>query len=369
MSLNRNLFNMQIAHSKGLIRLEKTLAKDIRSFLLQSESEIFQKVVARGLLDRPITRASRRQLNKLISRVNKDLSRVDKKMIKMLRKSIDEIAIYEQGFQKRLIQNSAPFPVSLKDASSSIILSSVYSRPTQGRTLSTWFQNYSTSKRQNVDQAIRQAYYQGEGVAGARRRLLTSPNSQIIRSGRGAEAIARTGLNHSATQAKAIFYENNGIKKGRYTAVLDGRTTIICSSQDGMIDTISNLQGWIPAHFACRSTIVPVIENQNVLGERQTITDSRTKKRISRSFGGDPRKRKAWLRENVGSVPAKTTYNQWLRGQSAKFQDQYLGKTKGALFRRGKLNLEDFIDSKTRLPLNLKQLKTLEPKAFQLANL
>ena len=360
---------MQIAHSKGLIRLERTLARDIRGFLLQAESDIFERIVAKGFLNKPISRTTRRQLNNLITRVNKDLSKVDKKMIKMLRKSIDEIALYEQGFQKRLIKQSAPFPVNLKDASSSIILSSVYSRPTQGRTLATWMSNYSTSKRQNVDQAIRQAFYQGEGVAGARRRLLTSPNSQIVRSGRGAEAIARTGLNHSATQAKALFYENNGIKKGRYTAVLDGRTTIVCSSQDGMIDTISNLQSWIPAHFACRSTIVPVIENQNVLGERQTITDTRTKRKIQRSFKGDPKKRQAWLRENVGKTPAKTTYNQWLRGQSAKFQDQYLGKQKGALFRRGKLNLEDFIDSKTRLPLSLKQLRTLEPKAFQLANL
>ena len=369
MSLNRNLFNMQLSHANGLIRLEKTISKDIRSFLLTAESEVFGKVVSKGLLDKPVSRSTRRQLNKLIKRVNKDLSAVDKKMFKRLRKQISGLAAYESGFQKRLITNSAPFPVSLTEPATSVVLSAVYSRPTQGRILNTWFKNYSTSKRQNVDQAIRQAFYQGEGVAGARRRLLTSPNSQIIRSGRGAEAIARTGLNHTVTQAKSIFYEKNGIKKARYTAVLDGRTTVTCSSQDGMIAPVEEMQAWIPAHFACRSTLVPVVENQDVLGDRQTITDTRTKKQIQRSFKGDPKRRRAWLKQNVGNVPAKTTYAKWLRGQSAKFQDEYLGKTKGALFRRGKLPLEKFIDSKTRLPLSLKQLRKLEPEAFKLANL
>ena len=40
-------------------------------------------------------------------------------------------------------------------------------------------------------------------------------------------------------------------------------------------------------------------------------------------------KRRAYGKKVVGSVPAKTTGEAWFRKQSAKFQDQILGKDVG----------------------------------------
>ena len=55
-------------------------------------------------------------------------------------------------------------------------------------------------------------------------------------------------------------------------------------------------------------------------------------------------KRDAWAAENVGTVPARTTYDQWLRRQPAAFQDEVLGRTKGKAFRKG-ATVDDFVDA------------------------
>lgn len=78
--------------------------------------------------------------------------------------------------------------------------------------------------------------------------------------------------------------------------------------------------------------------------------------------------RSNWTDGVVGRVPADQTYGQWLRTQPAAFQDDVLGKTKGALFRRGGLQVEQFVD-KAGNELTLKQLAQTNPTAFIRANL
>ncbi len=56
------------------------------------------------------------------------------------------------------------------------------------------------------------------------------------------------------------------------------------------------------------------------------------------------KERKEWGKVNVGQVPAKTTYQDFLSRQPATFQDEVLGKTKGKLFRKGGMSLDKFVD-------------------------
>ena len=74
------------------------------------------------------------------------------------------------------------------------------------------------------------------------------------------------------------------------------------------------------------------------------------------------------LREMTGTLPAKTTYNEWLRTQSVEFQNDTLGVTKARLYRRGELKLDRFTN-RAGDELTLAQLADREAAAFTAAGL
>ena len=74
------------------------------------------------------------------------------------------------------------------------------------------------------------------------------------------------------------------------------------------------------------------------------------------------------IRELVGQVPAKTTYNDWLKTQPVEFQVDTLGKTRADLFRKGGLTLDKFIDV-DGTTLTLKEVAQRDAAAFERAGL
>jgi len=131
-----------------------------------------------------------------------------------------------------------------------------------------------------------------------------------------------------------------------------------------------------PAHMACRSLMTAVIDDVGVVGQRPFVTDTRTRvkrevdfRKIAKEQGRTISSvRKQWAKDNIGVVPAKTTYNQFLKRQSAGFQNDVLGKTKGKLFRQGKLSVDEFVDRRGN-EFTLAQLAETKPEAFTAAGL
>jgi len=124
------------------------------------------------------------------------------------------------------------------------------------------------------------------------------------------------------------------------------------------------------------------------MGERPMVRDARTRRMREKDFRADARNkvgekrwknlnakernaeirtvRRAWAKENIGTVPAKTTYQEWLKKQPVGFQDEVLGKTKGQLFRKGDVTLDRFVD-KRGAELTLQQLAKTRPASFDAA--
>lgn len=67
-----------------------------------------------------------------------------------------------------------------------------------------------------------------------------------------------------------------------------------------------------------------------------------------------------------GQVSEKETYQSWLGKQSAAFQDDVLGPTKGKLFREGGVTLDRFVD-RNGASLTIDQLRAKEAPAFKRA--
>ena len=141
--------------------------------------------------------------------------------------------------------------------------------------------------------------------------------------------IVRTSVNQVAnTASKRAFEANSDIaKKYKYVATLDSRTSTICAQLDGQKFTY-NKGPTPPQHFNCRSTIVPVIDDEWYEQFGETPPD--------KVFGPDETKRAAkWGKEQKGRpVPGNMTYGQWLARQPKGVQAEVLGKEKSAYFRR-----------------------------------
>jgi hypothetical protein len=107
---------------------------------------------------------------------------------------------------------------------------------------------------------------------------------------------------------------------------------------------------------------VPVLSGKAV-GDRPAV--STFEDQLS---GLSDKERQAEVARLVGTVPAETTYAEFLTRQTPAFQDEVLGATRGALFRDGKMPLTKFVNSSGRT-YTLDELRTMEPSAFTRAGL
>lgn len=141
----------------------------------------------------------------------------------------------------------------------------------------------------------------------------------------------------------------------RWISILDSKTSQVCRSLDGQVFKFG--QGPIPpAHPNCRSSIIA-----ELLG--------RWKKRDKTGrFTKDDRARPS----SDGDISVRTTYYEWLKTQSAEFQDDVLGPTRGKLFRKGGLSAEAFARlnlDRNFEPMTLDEMRRRAPLVFKRAGI
>jgi len=201
-------------------------------------------------------------------------------------------------------------------------------------TLKSMYRTFGAAVSKDVRQAIQAGVIEGKTTPSIAREIRQMVNN---RSRRQAEAVVRTAVNHIAATARAAVTERNGdIFKGeRYTATLDGRTTITCASLDGKEFAVG-AGPQPPLHYGCRSLRIPLVRDEfRVPGlEYQRASMD-------------------------GPVDGRTTYQSWLRRQDAEFQNEVLGVERAELFRSGRVQLDRFVDDQG-VTLTLKELRQVE---------
>ncbi len=248
---------------------------------------------------------------------------------------------------------------------------------------------------ENITNAIKLGVINGESINTIVSRVVGSrdndfDNGALAITRRNLDTIVRTAINHATNSAREeIWKENEDIIDGlRWTSTLDGRTSAICRSRDGHIAPVGNKEVPVgskklnpvdarpPAHPRCRSVMVAVFNGLGVIGKRPFVADGRTANQREIDFqaeaklAGVPLReyKKMWADRNVGRVAASVTYEEWLRGQSQKFKEEVLGKTKAKLFNTGKIKLNEFVDVRGK-EMTLEQLANSHGNVFELAGL
>lgn len=151
-----------------------------------------------------------------------------------------------------------------------------------------------------------------------------------------AKTLTRTSI--TSTQSAAltkVMKDNEDIIAGyMFTAILDSRTSPVCQHHNGQVYEVGDNRFQPPLHWNCRSTMVPIVKDAKSI---QEIDSSRIKKQNlakedSSKLNGKP--------------AAREGFSQWLKRQPMDVQSKMLGgEEKANLFRRGKLQVEQFTNS------------------------
>jgi SPP1 gp7 family putative phage head morphogenesis protein len=271
-----------------------------------------------------------------------------------LDKELKEFAKYEFGHHTGLIQNALPMKWEFVGVSPNNLYAAVHARPFQGRLLKDTYRDLEEGAFKRVRDKIRMGWVEGRGTDQIVRDIIGTKGlrykdgiTEVSRN--SLRTVVRTAVTHTSNVARGELYKQNRrlIKGVEWVSTLDGRTSAICRSRDGMVFDVDKGPR-PPAHLNCRSTTIPIIKSWSALGVK-----------------GLPAGQRASMN---GQVAGDLTYSSWLRKQPKDFQEDVLGVKKAQLFRRGKIDLDRFVDRNGK-ELTLDQLRQREPDAWEAAKL
>jgi SPP1 gp7 family putative phage head morphogenesis protein len=211
-----------------------------------------------------------------------------------------------------------------------------------------------------------------------------------------AETIARTGCMGIADEAKMQFYiENQDVIIGiMHVATLSGNTCLVCGNLDGHIwknpDQLALVPN-LPIHPNCRCVHLPVTEMHEINRSKRPAEEENYWKEAEKRYNEDhPGKRFNDLARSTKlkyyyqaqkdyeartgkpafeEVPQNMSFAEWLKTKDDAYIESYLGKTRYALYTKGELPLNRFINPATNVQFTIEELKALDIEAFRRAGL
>lgn len=391
-SVNEEILDAMVRHQTYLLRYSGYVRNRINTILNGTEEVLAEKIRDRlrnysGLR----TPVEWRRLERLQKQLSVIRIGAWKEASEFLENEMIQLAYHEPLFLSSTLQAALPVVVETTMPSSRMLKSIALSRPFEGRILKDWASTMAADDVRRIHNAIQMGMVAGETndaiarrVVGTRAMQGTDGVTQMSR--RQVQAVTRTAVMHVANASRSEFFHDNAdiIQGEQFVATLDARTTPICRANDGKVFELGT--GPVPPlHYGCRSLRVAAI-NGALLGDRPA--KPYTEKQLLREWGernnlsgiasrddlpygtkGEFDKwRRTRVRQLVGQVPAATSYQKWLQGQSVEFQNDTLGVTKAKLFRDGGLSLDKFVN-RNGDELTLAQLAQKEASAFRAAGL
>ncbi len=288
---------------------------------------------------------SRTRYQRLLKELRATNVAILKDFKKSARQQATELAEYEAGFTKRLLDQAvdAPFETvlpatrQLQSAAFTTIMDKVPGfDKRKGLTVQDALTQFGSKKASEITSIARSGFALGKTNTEIADDIRTVSNTIIKRQ---AETLTRTITNHVAAQARETFYNENDEVLGNYrvVATLDSRTSHTCQGLDGKEFTEKEFNS-PPYHWNCRSTYIRVPKPEYAKDLPQ--------------FGRPAKGSEG--REEVGS---RSTYGGWLKGQDKAFRDEALGPVRSKLFDAG-MSIDGFTDDKTFETLTIDQLRT-----------
>ncbi len=373
---NQRLYEATVRHQVHLLRFAEGQAKRALDLLVAAEAELLGDITSALAAGRSTAR-----LESLLTSIKQRRAQVYGQLGMDMKEALKGLAEADGKWESDAIAGSVPIQLNMATVPLEQLHAAVES-PINGLKLDRWLDNIQEAEVSKLQQAVSLAFIQGQTIDQLTRAIRGTQANGFTDgilpvSTRNAQALARTAVSHISNQARESVWEANSdiVRALRWTSTLDGRTSTMCQARDGHLTPIGDSalgSGEVqlvpagarpPGHFQCRSLMVAVLDGVAIAGDRPFVADERTRaareadfRRQAKAEGKTIQQvRSEWADKNVGRVPAKTTYQDWLKGQPHEFQDEVLGRGKAELFRKG-VPLERFVDASGKT-LSLEALK------------
>ncbi len=366
---NQKIANEFVKHHLRTMGFVRGLAQASQSILDSSNSEI-RDIILRyyNELPAPVNFSDRKNV-KLLAEMEAEINLVRNRLWSEVNDNLmlelRQYARAEVGFASTVIQGAVPFALGLEQPSPAKLTAIVNSKPFEGKVLSEWLTRTGEYDIARITAAAKQGIVDGVTPTQAIRQLLglglRGDNAITKKAFTDLEAVLLTASAQIQNDARQELYAANGdlFQEEYFVATLDSRTTFECAGHDA--ERFKRGEGPMPPlHFRCRSLRVPYI-GESIFNRRGF--DSSTEPQLLKEFTEQtglpnvksrndlPRGTKTKYdqfarkraRELMGQVPAKTSFNDWLKVQTPEFQNEYLGVKRAAEFRSGKFNIQDFV--------------------------
>jgi SPP1 gp7 family putative phage head morphogenesis protein len=395
LTANEQLQDAVIRHQIGLYRYAGSVRNRVLALLDATERDLVEILQRRGvrLVGRdPRETVTQGRLKALLAEVRELRRRALTEAFGTLRDELKQLVVAEAEWAARAVQTVSPVQMSVTLPEPNTLRALVTHRPFEGAVLSQWAQTVTRSDVQRIYRAVQLGMVQGEPLPMITRRVVGTAaqrgaNGLTQMTRNHLTTITRTAVHSMANAAQSQTWQENSdiFTHERFTATLDARTTPICRSEDGKIYKVGE-GPTPPLHYNCRSVRVPVIDPKQAgfrptraATQRQLLREYAKANNLQgvRSRADLPRGHagrfdsfsRTRVRELTGRTPASTNYQEFLGRQSRQFQDDVLGPNRAALFRRGGLTLDKFVDRATGRQYTLAELARREAEAFRRAGL
>ena len=382
-----------LRHQIGVRRFSAGLNKRVAELLEENDRDLVEKLRIRlGRFKGQEIDFTSKRWKDLIAKITFERRESLLEAENMITPELKTLAVMEGAREINLLTEAVPIKLSFNEIPDSQLKAIVTEKPFFGHRMKEWFAALSNADRSRVTRSIQLGMIQGESinnivrrVAGTRANSFKDGDLSIAR--RDARTIVTTAVNHVSNTARdEVWEENTDVVPAKiWTATLDGHTSAICRKNDGKgapvgknklpdgVKPLDPINSTLPAHPNERSVWTGYIDGLQMLGSRPFVLTSRNEKidfrKMAREQGKSIKKVRAdWAKKHIGEVPAQTNYPEFLKRQAVEFQEDVLGKTKAALFRKGDLSLDEYVD-RVGNEITLKQLAATKPQAFMRAGL
>jgi SPP1 gp7 family putative phage head morphogenesis protein len=382
---NEDIRNFLLLRQLDLLRYSKSVQKKIIKLLEESNSYVTESIEKKisTLVGKDIISTYTLDRLKALDKAIKDIRFGSFLSIgKELKSSLYELAKEELKHSLDLVNGSVPVVLDLVNPDFARLRALVTDNPIQGKVLKDWILKLSRDDYGRLTSSVRLGLSTGQ----TNKEILNNVELLLELTKKQVSTIVRTAIMDVAASVREQLYNENQevFEKEIYVATLDARTTAICRANDGKI--FEKGKGLMPpAHFNCRSIRVPLLTEKlignrpfNPTTQKQLLAEYAKQNNLGKITNRDdlPRGTKKDFdtfarkraRELIGTVPASTTYEDFIKAQSVEFQNEVLGKTKAQLFRNGGLRLDQFVDTNGN-ELTILELSERYKEAFRKAGL
>lgn len=325
MTTNQEIADAAVGHQINVQFYANGVVRQEVGELNDSDAELLALLLA-ALLSLPAEQATPARIDAILAPILFKNANTYTALERSLEGALQGAVDAEAEFQESALTKANP-GATQSPLNTAATFTEMLAVPLLGATVAEMMRSLGANRAAAIRRAVQDGYVSGANA----QTIVNAVRAEVLGPAlRHLETVVRSTVAHAVDYTAATFYAMNSdiVSAVIWLSVLDSRTTPQCRvrsgkryTSDAAHEPIGHSVPWGAGpgrlHWGCRSTFAPLVR---------------------------------------GEVPRDNSYNNWLKRQSAKTQDEVLGPTRGRAYRRDGLAIESFTNNRGRW-LTLDQLR------------